>query len=94
MNNVTVIYIPLRRFIEEIEQAIHCGPNNPCPLNVFLSDFIRDRFIMKYHFKVSSRIDAINKSQDAWKDITDADLTKKMGLSRPVLQVIVPNRNR
>ncbi|KAK6635581.1 hypothetical protein RUM44_000835 [Polyplax serrata] len=86
MNNVTVIYIPLRRFIEEIEQAIHCGPNNPCPLNVFLSDFIRDRFIMKYHFKVSSRIDAINKSQDAWKDITDADLTKKMGLSRPVLQ--------
>lgn len=88
MNNVTIIYIPLRRFIEEIEQAEARGPGNPCPLNVFLSDFVKEKFLKKHHFKASSKVEAINKSQDAWKEITDADLTKKMGLSRPVLQVV------
>ncbi|EEB18474.1 exocyst componenet sec8, putative [Pediculus humanus corporis] len=85
INNVTVIYIPLRRFIDEIEQSIDNNSGSPCMLNNFLSDFIRDRFMHKHHFKASLKIENISKSHDAWKEITDPDMTKKMGLSRPVL---------
>lgn len=88
MNNVTVIYTPLHRFIEEIEQSSHNGPNHSCSLNAFLTEFIKEKLIKKHHFKVSSKIDAATKSPDAWKNITDPDLTKKLALSRPVLQVI------
>lgn len=88
MYNVTVVFIPLRRFINEIEEALNNGPNNPCTLNTFLTDYVRDIFIKRLHFKVSSTIDTATKAQDAWKSITDPDTTKKMGLTRPLLQVI------
>lgn len=87
MKNVTVIFIPLSRFIQEIEQALNSGPNNPCTLHTFLSEYVSNVFVQRHHLKVSSAIEAATKAQDAWKSITDADLTKKMGLSRPILQV-------
>lgn len=89
MKNITVIFIPLSKFIQEIEQALDSGPNNPCTLNTFISEYVKNIFVQRHHLKVSSAIEAATKAQDAWKSITDPDLTKKMGLSRPILQSTV-----
>lgn len=87
MRNVVIIFIPLSRFTQEIEEALKSGPNSPCTLNTFLSDYVSNVFVKKHHFKVSSAIEAATKAPDAWKSITNPGLTKKMGLSRPLLQV-------
>lgn len=85
--NITQIFIPLMKFIEEIEHAIGCTPGNPCTLNAFLSDYIKEVFLGRHHMMVAASIESATKSLDAWRTTTSPELMSDLGLSRPLLQV-------
>lgn len=85
--NITDIFIPLMRFIEEIEKEIHCSSSSPCTLYVFLADYVKEVFLGNHHSKVVKTIEATTKSPDAWRTTTTPDTIKKLSLSRPLLQV-------
>lgn len=83
IKNVTVVYAPLSRLVEELEQS---GPS-PCPLHAYLQDYVRDVFLKTQHAQLAARIADATKDKDAWRAVTDPEETKKMGLARPLLQV-------
>ncbi|XP_021936020.1 exocyst complex component 4 isoform X2 [Zootermopsis nevadensis] len=87
--NITQIFIPLMKFIEEIEHAIGCTPGNPCTLNAFLSDYIKEVFLGRHHMMVAASIESATKSLDAWRTTTSPELMSDLGLSRPLLQSTV-----
>jgi exocyst complex component 4 len=85
--NITQIFIPLTKFIEEIEHAIGCTPGRPCTLNAFLSDYIKEVFLGRHHMMVAAGIECATKSVDAWRATTNPEVMRGLGLSRPLLQV-------
>jgi len=85
--NITQIFIPLTKFIEEIEHAIGCTPGGPCTLNAFLSDYIKEVFLGRHHMMVAASIESATKSVDAWRATTSPEVMRGLGLSRPLLQV-------
>ena len=85
--NITQIFIPLTKFIEEIEHAIGCTPGRPCTLNAFLSDYIKEGFLGRHHMMVAASIESATKSVDAWRATTSPEVMRGLGLSRPLLQV-------
>ncbi|PNF38735.1 Exocyst complex component 4 [Cryptotermes secundus] len=87
--NITQIFIPLMKFIEEIEHAIGCTPGSPCTLNAFLADYIKEVFLGRHHMMVAASIESATKSVDAWRAITNPELMRGLGLSRPLLQSTV-----
>jgi exocyst complex component 4 len=78
------------KFIEEIEHAIGCTPGSPCTLNAFLADYIKEVFLGRHHMMVAASIESATKSVDAWRAITNPELMRGLGLSRPLLQVPQP----
>ncbi|XP_069698515.1 exocyst complex component 4 isoform X1 [Periplaneta americana] len=87
--NITRIFIPLMKFIEEIEQAIGCTPGSPCTLNAFLADYVKEVFLGRHHMMVAASIESATKSVDAWRATTSPELMRGLGLSRPLLQSTV-----
>lgn len=87
--NITQIFIPLTKFIEEIEHAIGCTPGRPCTLNAFLSDYIKEVFLGRHHMMVAAGIECATKSVDAWRATTNPEVMRGLGLSRPLLQSTV-----
>jgi len=85
--NITQIFIPLTKFIDEIEHAIGCTPGGPCTLNAFLSDYIKEVFLGRHHMMVAASIESATKSVDAWRATTSPEVMRGLGLSRPLLQV-------
>ncbi|XP_071448510.1 exocyst complex component 4 [Hetaerina americana] len=81
--NITQIFIPLMKFIEEIERGI--GQPGPCTLSNFLSDYVKEVFLGQHHQLVSSLVDAATKAPDAWRTTTDSETTRSLGVSRPLL---------
>ena len=88
--NITRIFIPLMKFIEEIEQALGCTPGSPCTLNAFLADYVKEVFLGRHHTMVAASIEGATKSVDAWRATTSPELMRSLGLSRPLLQVSMP----
>ncbi|XP_046385414.1 exocyst complex component 4 [Ischnura elegans] len=81
--NITQIFIPLMKFIEEIERGI--GQPGPCTLSNVLSDYVKGTFLGQHHQLVSSSVDTATKASDAWRTTTDSETTRSLGVSRPLL---------
>ncbi|XP_015108792.1 exocyst complex component 4 [Diachasma alloeum] len=86
--NITIIFRPMMQFIEEIERALDCKPN-PCTLNSFIADYVKEVFLGRHHVMVATTIDAATKGSDAWSATTPPELMKELGLTRPLLQSTV-----
>ncbi|XP_046430735.1 exocyst complex component 4 isoform X1 [Neodiprion virginianus] len=87
--NITVVFRPMMKFIEEIEQALGCKPGNPCTLNTFIADYVKEVYLGRHHVIVATAIDTATKSQEAWRATTSPELMKELGLPRPLLQSTV-----
>ncbi|KAF5272310.1 hypothetical protein FQR65_LT04968 [Abscondita terminalis] len=74
-NNITLIFIPLMCFIEELEQALELQHGTSCSLHLFLSNYITDGFIMRKKAETLAHIDMAVRAADAWKATVLLDVT-------------------
>uniref|UniRef100_A0A182QEV9 Exocyst complex component Sec8 n=1 Tax=Anopheles farauti TaxID=69004 RepID=A0A182QEV9_9DIPT len=92
---VRKIYLPLMGYIQEIESFMKCKSGQPCSLNTFLANYVKDGYLARGHNRnLQLTIESLSKAQDAWRTIISPEEMKRLGLSRPLLQntVIVENR--
>lgn len=88
------IYLPLLRYIEEIEELMKSKPGQPSTFHEFLSTHVKDKFLAKGHNRnLQMTIETLSKNHDAWRTIITPEEMKHMGLNRPLLQstVLVEN---
>ncbi|KAF2896324.1 hypothetical protein ILUMI_09831 [Ignelater luminosus] len=74
-NNITLIFIPLMCFIEEIEQSLDLRQGVSCSLNLFLSNYVTDGFLMRKRAETLAQIDIAVRAADAWKATILLDVT-------------------
>ncbi|XP_029779016.1 exocyst complex component 4 isoform X1 [Suricata suricatta] len=84
--NITVIFHPLLRFIQEIEHALGLGPAKQCPLRDFLTMYIKSIFLNQVLAEIDKEIEGVTKTSDPLKILANADTMKVMGVQRPLLQ--------
>lgn len=60
---------------------------NPCTLNAFVSDYIKDTFVRRNHVRMVAKVESATKCQDAWKIPISPERAAELTLSRPLLQV-------
>ncbi|XP_058118956.1 exocyst complex component 4 [Anopheles ziemanni] len=92
---VRKIYLPLMGYIQEIEDFMKCKSGQPCSLNTFLANYVKDGYLARGHNRnLQLTIESLSKAQDAWRTIISPEEMKRLGLSRPLLQntLIVENR--
>uniref|UniRef100_A0A182NRV9 Exocyst complex component Sec8 n=1 Tax=Anopheles dirus TaxID=7168 RepID=A0A182NRV9_9DIPT len=92
---VRKIYLPLMGYIQEIESFMKCKSGQPCSLNTFLANYVKDGYLARGHNRnLQLTIESLSKAQDAWRTIISPEEMKRLGLTRPLLQntVIVENR--
>uniref|UniRef100_A0A672GYU8 Exocyst complex component Sec8 n=1 Tax=Salarias fasciatus TaxID=181472 RepID=A0A672GYU8_SALFA len=85
--NITVIFQPLLRFIQEIEMNMGPGQAKQCQLRAFLTYYINDLFLNQVRTEINKEIEAVSKAADPLKILASADTMKLLGVQRPVLQV-------
>ncbi|XP_036283198.1 exocyst complex component 4 isoform X2 [Pipistrellus kuhlii] len=84
--NITVIFHPLLRFIQEIEHALGLGPAKQCPLREFLTEYIKNIFLNQVLAEINKEIEGVTKTSDPLKILANADTMKVLGVQRPLLQ--------
>ncbi|XP_030709707.1 exocyst complex component 4 isoform X1 [Globicephala melas] len=84
--NITVIFHPLLRFIQEIEHALGLGPAKQCPLREFLTVYIKNIFLHQVLAEINKEIEGVTKTSDPLKILANADTMKVLGVQRPLLQ--------
>ncbi|XP_003467926.2 exocyst complex component 4 [Cavia porcellus] len=84
--NITVIFHPLLRFIQEIEHAMGLGPAKQCPLREFLTVYIKNIFLNQVLAEINKEIEGVTKTSDPLKILANADTMKVLGVQRPLLQ--------
>ncbi|XP_005365857.1 exocyst complex component 4 [Microtus ochrogaster] len=84
--NITVIFHPLLRFIQEIEHAMGLGPAKQCPLREFLTVYIKNIFLNQVLAEINKEIEGVTKTADPLKILANADTMKVLGVQRPLLQ--------
>ncbi|XP_035778481.1 exocyst complex component 4-like isoform X2 [Anopheles albimanus] len=92
---VRQIYLPLMGYIQEIETFMKCKSGQPCSLNNFLANYVKDAYLARGHNRhLQLTIESLSKAQDAWRTIISPEEMKRLGLTRPLLQntLIVENR--
>uniref|UniRef100_A0A7N6AD54 Exocyst complex component Sec8 n=1 Tax=Anabas testudineus TaxID=64144 RepID=A0A7N6AD54_ANATE len=87
--NITVIFQPLLRFIQEIEMNMGPGQAKPCQLRAFLTYYINDLFLNQVRTEINKEIEAVSKTADPLKILASADTMKVLGVQRPLLQSTV-----
>uniref|UniRef100_A0A8C3XUM5 Exocyst complex component Sec8 n=2 Tax=Chelydra serpentina TaxID=8475 RepID=A0A8C3XUM5_CHESE len=87
--NITVIFHPLLRFIQEIEHALGLGPTKQCPLREFLTMYIKNIFLNQVLAEINKEIEGVTKASDPLKILANADTMKMLGVQRPLLQSTV-----
>ncbi|XP_065408936.1 exocyst complex component 4 isoform X2 [Chrysemys picta bellii] len=87
--NITVIFHPLLRFIQEIEHAMGLGPTKQCPLREFLTMYIKNIFLNQVLAEINKEIEGVTKASDPLKILANADTMKMLGVQRPLLQSTV-----
>uniref|UniRef100_U3KBG5 Exocyst complex component Sec8 n=1 Tax=Ficedula albicollis TaxID=59894 RepID=U3KBG5_FICAL len=85
--NITIIFHPLLRFIQEIEFAMELGPAKQCPLREFLTMYIKNIFLNQVLAEINKEIEGVTKASDPLKILANADTMKVLGVQRPLLQV-------
>nr|XP_004661255.2 exocyst complex component 4 [Jaculus jaculus] len=84
--NITVIFHPLLKFIQEIENALGLGPAKQCPLREFLTMYIKNIFLNQVLAEINKEIEGVTKTSDPLKILANADTMKVLGVQRPLLQ--------
>ncbi|XP_018887001.1 exocyst complex component 4 isoform X1 [Gorilla gorilla gorilla] len=84
--NITVIFHPLLRFIQEIEHALGLAPAKQCPLREFLTVYIKNIFLNQVLAEINKEIEGVTKTSDPLKILANADTMKVLGVQRPLLQ--------
>ncbi|XP_051007719.1 exocyst complex component 4 [Acomys russatus] len=84
--NITVIFHPLLRFIQEIEHALGLGPAKQCSLREFLTIYIKNIFLNQVLAEINKEIEGVTKTSDPLKILANADTMKVLGVQRPLLQ--------
>ncbi|XP_072309676.1 exocyst complex component 4 [Eucyclogobius newberryi] len=87
--NITVIFQPLLRFIQEIEMNMGPGQAKQCQLRAFLTYYINDLFLNQVRTEINKDIQAVSKAADPLKVLASADTMKVLGVQRPLLQSTV-----
>ncbi|XP_062490237.1 exocyst complex component 4 isoform X1 [Pezoporus occidentalis] len=87
--NITIIFHPLLRFIQEIEHAMELGPSKQCPLREFLTMYIKNIFLNQVLAEINKEIESVTKASDPLKILANADTMKILGVQRPLLQSTV-----
>ncbi|XP_073475520.1 exocyst complex component 4 isoform X1 [Aquarana catesbeiana] len=87
--NITIIFHPLLRFIQEIEHAIGFGQTKQCPLREFLTMYIKNIFLNQVLAEINKEIEGVTKVSDPLKILASADTMKVLGVQRPLLQSTV-----
>ncbi|XP_053321528.1 exocyst complex component 4 [Spea bombifrons] len=87
--NITIIFHPLLRFIQEIEHAMGLGPAKQCPLREFLTIYIKNIFLHQVLTEINKEIEGVTKVSDPLKILASADTMKNLGVQRPLLQSTV-----
>lgn len=87
--NITVIFHPLLRFIQEIEHALGLSPTKQCPLREFLTIYIKNIFLHQVLGEINKEIEGVTKITDPLKILANADTMKMLGVQRPLLQSTV-----
>ncbi|XP_074998512.1 exocyst complex component 4 isoform X4 [Calonectris borealis] len=87
--NITIIFHPLLRFIQEIEHAMELGPTKQCPLREFLTMYIKNIFLNQVLAEINKEIEGVTKASDPLKILANADTMKILGVQRPLLQVLI-----
>lgn len=87
--NITVIFQPLLRFIQEIEMNMGPGQAKQCQLRAFLTYYINDLFLNQVRNEINKDIEAVSKVADPLKILASADTMKVLGVQRPLLQSTV-----
>uniref|UniRef100_A0A3Q3VMB6 Exocyst complex component Sec8 n=1 Tax=Mola mola TaxID=94237 RepID=A0A3Q3VMB6_MOLML len=87
--NITVIFQPLLRFIQEIEMNMGPGQAKQCQLRAFLTYYINDLFLNQVRTEINKEIVAVSKAADPLKILASADTMKVLGVQRPLLQSTV-----
>ncbi|XP_074429288.1 exocyst complex component 4 isoform X1 [Larus michahellis] len=87
--NITIIFHPLLRFIQEIEHAMELGPAKQCPLREFLTMYIKNIFLNQVLAEINKEIEGVTKASDPLKILANADTMKILGVQRPLLQSAV-----
>ncbi|XP_029470961.1 exocyst complex component 4 [Rhinatrema bivittatum] len=84
--NITIIFHPLLRFIQEIEHATGLGPAKQCPLREFLTIYIKNIFLNQVLAEINKEIEGATKVSDPLKILASADTMKTLAVQRPLLQ--------
>ncbi|XP_075414800.1 exocyst complex component 4 [Tenrec ecaudatus] len=84
--NITVIFHPLLRFIQEVEHALGLSPAKQCPLREFLTAYIKNIFLNQVLAEINKEIEGVTKTSDPLKILANADTMKILGVQRPLLQ--------
>ncbi|XP_068257374.1 exocyst complex component 4 [Nyctibius grandis] len=87
--NITIIFHPLLRFIQEIEHAMELGPTKQCPLREFLTMYIKNIFLNQVLAEINKEIEGVTKASDPLKILANVDTMKILGVQRPLLQSTV-----
>ncbi|NP_001025305.1 exocyst complex component 4 [Danio rerio] len=87
--NITVIFQPLLRFIQEIESRMGPAQAKQCQLRTFLTYYINDLFLSQVRTETNKEIEAVTKASDPLKILANADTMKTLGVQRPLLQSTV-----
>ncbi|KAG7320517.1 hypothetical protein KOW79_016370 [Hemibagrus wyckioides] len=85
--NITVIFQPLLRFIQEVESSM--GPGKQCQLRTFLTYYINELFLNQVRTETNKDIETVTKVADPLKILASADTMKNLGVQRPLLQSTV-----
>lgn len=81
-NNITLIFLPLMLFIDEIEQAISIKTGTASNLKQFVSEYMSEKFLGRYKAQITAKIESIIRANDAWKATTMFDTSRD---SKPLL---------
>lgn len=85
-SNITLIFVPLTSFVDEIEQAISIKAGSTCILKQFITEFISERFLGRHRAHVQAKVDAAVRAFDAWKSTTIVDSSRD---TKPLLMSTV-----
>lgn len=87
--NITVIFNHLMRFVDEMEQRMGCAEGARCTLHSFITDFVRNAFIIRVQTDVMNSISAATKSVNAWRASASMMEQKPLDSPRQLMQSTV-----
>lgn len=87
--NIMVIFIPLMKFIKDIESALGYDESSHCALHTFVTDFVANVFLGQVHQEAITAIELATKSMETWRACVDLETQKSLELPRPLLSSTV-----